>query len=105
MTNEDRNDWAKKFLHPDDVDELTFKTDRFIAFESPGVSMHLDLSINEAIRLCRSWDDAQAGNKFQQKQFLNAMNGAMEHIGKCLAEMDIDYEEEFIDDDYEQYGE
>jgi hypothetical protein len=98
---DDRAEWARKFLHPDDVDEIEFKSDRFIAFEQPAVHLSIDLSINEAIRMCRAWDEAIEGNHDKKKQFLSAINGAMDYIAQCLEDMDIDYTGELIDDDYD----
>lgn len=103
MTGEDdRSEWARKFLHPDDIDEIQWKSDRFIAFEQPAINMNLELTINEAIRLCRSWDLAVEGDITMQRQFLDALNGAMDYVAQCLDDMDIDYQGEFIDDDYEE---
>lgn len=101
MTGEDdRSEWARKFLHPDDIEEIQWKSDRFIAFEQPAINMNLELTINEAIRLCRSWDLAVEGDTQMQRQFLDALNGAMDYVAQCLDDMDIDYQGEFIDDDW-----
>jgi len=97
---DDRSEWARKFLHPDDIDEIQWKSDRFIAFEQPAIHMSLDLTINESIRLCRQWDVAKDGDGDAQKQFLDALNGAMEYVAQCLDDMGIDYEGEFIDEDW-----
>jgi len=99
---DDRSEWARKFLHPDDIDEIQWKSDRFIAFEQPAVSMNLELTINEAIRMCRSWDMAVEGDIKMQRQFLDALNGAMDYVAQCLDDMDIDYQGEFIDDDWNE---
>ncbi len=101
MTGEDdRSEWARKFLHPDDIDEIQWKSDRFIAFEQPAISMSIELTINESIRLCRQWDLAKDGDGDAQKQFLDALNGAMEYVAQCLDDMGIDYEGEFMDEDW-----
>ena len=97
---DDRSEWARKFLHPDDIEEIQWKSDRFIAFEQPAINMNLELTINEAIRLCRSWDLAVEGDAQMQRQFLDALNGAMDYVAQCLDDMDIDYQGEFIDDDW-----
>ena len=102
---DDRSEWARKFLHPDDIDEIQWKSDRFIAFEQPAIHMSLDLTINESIRLCRQWDVAKDGDGDAQKQFLDALNGAMEYVAQCLDDMGIDYEGEFIDEDWTEEDE
>ena len=99
MTDDDeRSEWARKILKASDVEEIMFKTDRFIAFEAPAVTMSIQLSINEAIRMCRLWDYAVDGDTESKRHFLEAIGGAIEYIDDCLEQLGIDYLEELIDD-------
>lgn len=96
--SDERSDWAREILTESDVEELTFKTDRFIQFEKPAVTMSIELSMNEAIRLCNLWDSALDGDYDSKRQFIDALNGAIAFIDSELDKLGIDYAEELIDD-------
>lgn len=101
MNQDDRSEWARKFLDPNDIDEITFKSDRFIAFQEHAVTIGIDLSIAEAIRICLLWDSALDGDAPAKKQFLDAINGFVLYLDETLTNMDIDYADEIsgVDDD------
>ena len=99
--SDERSDWAREILTESDVEELQFRTDRFIQFEKPAVSMSVELSMNEAIRLCNLWDSALDGDYDSKRQFIDALNGAIAFIDSELDKLGIDYAEEYIDWDDE----